>query len=176
MFRKAGYSMEDIVNYYYYVLITEAMAKVDAAAKKSAELIQILETERSTRPEDVEARLAGTPQSLATIVHSQAKRGKDITVDHPVQHVVRAAGLRILSLLNMFDGSSLDLSSIISSEAVTNLSFTLDKKAAYTMDSDPILGDRRTLQRALRLIKKSLQSASSRTVSFTGSIEGVTHM
>lgn len=175
--RLMGFTKADITNFYYYVLLSEIMSKIDGVVKKTISMVSIFDTEGKTRPEGHDIYMAGTVGSLAMLVNSQAKRlPEDPGLIHPIQEVIKTVGRKVLSILNMFSGSAIDFLGLIHSPLMSVLNFSLDKKAGYSAGPDSPLGDRRVLEKALRLLFRTLKSDGSRNISFTGKIEGVTQL
>lgn len=99
--------------------------------------MSILETEGKTRDDSHNMFMAGTMVSLAALVNSQARKfASEEGLVHPIQDVVQGVGRKILSILNMFSGSSLNYKEILSSPLMSVLNFTLEKKGAYASIPD----------------------------------------
>jgi len=174
-----GYTFADIINFYYYVLLSEQMAKVDTVAKKMSNFISILSTDGATKPEGMGSHLAGTHQSLDVIVSSNSAKVESAAkgqITHPVQDVVRQVGAKVVRVLNLFNSSALDYRKLLNSGALDALNFSLDQKATYVSSPRTLFGDRRVLAKVFTLMKKMKNSQDSKTVSFTGSIQGVSHL
>lgn len=172
-----GFSMIDIQNFYIFNLITEIMSKVDSAVKRVSNLTQIVDSEMKTRPSDQDVFLSGTPTSLSLLVNAQAKQHNEIPNDlHPIQSVVRQVGSKVLLLLNMFSGSSVNINELLSSPLLSILSFNFNQKASYAEKANAPLGDRRVLEKTLRQLFKRANNPDNKGISYTGSIEGVTHL
>jgi len=172
---KLGFGMADIVSFYYFVLLSEQMSKLDAVAKRMVDAITLLSTDMSTKPDDMQSHLVGTGQSLSLLVNSQAGKVKQGFL-HPVQDVVRSVGKKVLNVLNMFNSSHLDYKELLDSKLAAVLNFSLEKKAAYSSRSESPFGDRRVLEKVFRLLGKAAKEGGSRTISYTGSIQGVSHL
>ncbi|QDM55307.1 RNA-dependent RNA polymerase [Geopora sumneriana mitovirus 1] len=172
-----GFSMSDFVNFYYFVLVSEAIAKIDAAVKRTANLVSILAAEPATRPEDfVHEDLRGSVAALERIVASQIKvQGEEARI-HPIQDVLREIGSRVTSVLNLFTGSSVDYKSLVNSPLLGSLHFSLDQKAKYVPVPNSVFGDRWVIEKALRLLVDALTKEDKRVTTYTGSIMGVTHL
>jgi len=176
--RSEGFTIKDVVNFYYYVLISELISKVDTSAKRMNDIIGILSTDSKLRQDEQVSYLSGTPTALANLVSSNVNRlrgGKDVGFMHPVQDVVRQVGVKVLGILNIFNSSHIDFKKLISSGELSILNFSLEKKAVYgqTSSSD-IFGDRRVLKKVFALLSKMKASNDGKTMSFTGQITGVT--
>lgn len=172
-----GFSMDDFVNFYYFVLVSEAIAKVDSAVKRTSNLVSILAAEPMTRPEDfVREDLRGSVAALERVVASQIKVTSEEAAIHPVQDVLREIGGRVTSVLNLFTGSSVNYKELVNSPLLGSLHFSLDQKASYTPIPNSVFGDRRVIEKALRLLVAALNDENKRVTTYTGSILGVTHL
>lgn len=169
--------MGDFVNFYYFVLVSEAIAKIDSAVKRTANLVSILAAEPMTRPEDfVREDLRGSVAALERVVASQIKVQSEEAAIHPIQDVLKEIGGRVTSVLNLFTGASVNYKELVNSPLLGSLHFSLDQKASYTPLPNSIFGDRRVIERALRLLVASLTDENKRVTTYTGSILGVTHL
>jgi len=157
-FADAGIKMADIHNFYYYVLITEAIGKIDASVKRAYNMINVLETEGNTRNEEQNLFMQGTEQSLAFLVHNQASKAKSAEFLHPIQDIVKQVGSRLVNLLNRFNSSQMDYIELLESPDMGVLNFSLQEKAQYLPDLHSAFGDRRALEKAFRLIGQCINS------------------
>lgn len=175
--RQYGVTHADVVNFYYYVLLSETLSKVDAVVKRTLNIVSIFDFEAKTRPEEQDLFLSGTLSSLVMLVNSQASKLRHTEgLVHPIQEVIQGVASKVLSILNMFSGAAVDFRALLSSPLLSVLNFSLDKKAAYTSSQESLFGDRRVLEKALKLMFKTASKEGSKNVSFTGLITGVTHL
>lgn len=169
--------MKDLVNFYYYVLFSEAISKIDAAVKRTSSIVSVLNLEPSMAPgEDEAVYMAPSDMRLGRIVKSQLNDETASVMIHPVQDVALSIARRLVALLNLFNGVFLDYKTLLRSPLLSALNFSLDKKASYMPVPDSIFGDRRVMDKALRLLIGLLASGNTLTASYTGRIEGVTHL
>jgi hypothetical protein len=176
VFAESGIKMTDIHNFYYYVLITEAIGKIDAAVKRAYNMINVLETEGNTRNEEQNLFLQGTEQSLAFLVHNQASKAKSAEFLHPIQDIVKQVGSRLVNLLNRFNSSDMDYMDLLDSPDMGVLNFSLQEKAQYLPSPHSAFGDRRALEKAFRLVGQCLNSDVQKSVTYVGRIDGVTNL
>lgn len=189
--RILGISMKDITNFYYYVQITDCLSKVDMIAKRTSNMLSIFDLEVRTRPDGMSSYVSGLPLSLSMIINSQLsdKPGFEDKYSHlqhthnkarfvhPIQDVVLSVGNKILSILNMFNGSTVDIPSLLKMKEISILDFSLDKKAKYmSTSSNTVLGNRRVLEKALRLLIATTKKEGSKNVSYIGKLDGITHL
>lgn len=172
-----GFKVSDIVTFYYFVLVSEAISKIDSAAKRTQTLVSILSLEDKTRPEDeLNVVFEGSMVTLSRILSSQLKKVETGSVVHPVQDVIKGVSKRVLALLNLFGGSGLDYASLVDNPLMASLYFSLENKAVYLPSPASPFGDRRVLEKALRLLSGAVSIGGNRSVSYTGAIYGVTHL
>lgn len=174
--KKRGLSFSDVKDMYYFIMLSEAITKADSAVKRAAELYSILDVEQKVRPDTYKTTLTGTPLGLSVLVNSQAGKLVGQELIHPVQDVVKQVGSKVIEFVNRFNVSKLDINSILHSPSSSILTFTFDKKAAYTEERDSIFGDRRVLDKAFKNLGKLLKSKETKSMSFTGRIQGVSSL
>jgi hypothetical protein len=154
--------------------VSEALSKISSSVDRTLNIVSILQSESKTRPEDFNVFLQGTPQSLSLLVNAQAHKVATLQTLHPIQEVVKTVGRSILNILNMLNAQALDYKRLILSGDLECLNFDLEQRANYAAPNISPLGDRRVLEKALRLCQAGAKDPKRASISYTGKIEGVT--
>lgn len=175
--RNRGFTDDDVANMYMYNVITETLIKLEGVTKQIVNWTGIINGELNTRPDDLTISPFGTNRSLAAIVADHIKVKKYDDAIHPIQSVVASTAEKIVRVLNIFKGTSINPKLLADGELLSSLTVDFGTKAKYIQSSrNDAFGSRKTLSKTIRQLNKLAKSPDSKSISFTARVEGAAHL
>ncbi|AEP83726.1 RNA-dependent RNA polymerase [Tuber excavatum mitovirus] len=168
-----GFSLQDVEHYYYYCLVSDQIAKVDGIIKKASSFLSIaLETSKLGYTDGTELVGTGIPLTVA-IQDKLSKKDSELQVMHPVQSAARTLGVKVVSILNAFAADVSKLPVLLKSGALNALGVSLDALPQFLQMDKTIYGNRRVLDKAIRMLEESVMDESKISRTFIGKVTGV---
>jgi hypothetical protein len=167
-----GFSLKDVESYYYYCLVSDQMAKVDGIIRKASSFLSIaLESSKLGFGEEFGSN--SLPLSVA-IQDKLGQHDKDLDIQHPVQHAARNLGRKVVEILNAFSTDISKLPGMLRSGALNALCVSLDAQPQFGNVEHNVTGNRKIMDKALRLLEESVCDESKALRIFIGKVTGVT--